>query len=52
MDPITAIAGAVKAWLEFLCTPEGQEVCKANREILVKFTTTLDNLVAKAGPHQ
>lgn len=51
MDPITAIAGAVKAWFDFLCTPEGQEVCKANREAVAKFTATLDALIAKGPQH-
>jgi len=48
MDPVTAVANVVKAFLDFLCTPEGQELCKANREAVAKVITRIDALMDKA----
>jgi len=50
MDPLSLIAGAVKAFFDFLCTPEGQEFCKANREAIARFNAMIDTLVGKAKP--
>lgn len=48
MDPVTAVANVVKAWLEFLCTPEGQKLCELNREAVAKVITRIDALMDHA----
>ncbi len=50
MDPVTAVCNVLTAWITFLGTPEGQKICEQNRELIAKFTATLDALVAKHAP--